>query len=390
MDSMKKYISSVVQAIPPSGIRKFFDLVSQTEGIISLGVGEPDFVTPWHIIESAVQSLENGYTMYTSNSGLPELREEIAAYEKSRIGVEYDPEKEILVTVGVSEGVDITLRALLNPGDEVLIPEPSYVCYGPDTAMASGIPVPVQTFARDEYRLKAEELEKKITPRSKVLILPYPCNPTGGIMEREDLAQLVDLIIKNDLIVISDEIYAELTYGIRHASITEFPGMRDRTIVLNGFSKAFAMTGWRIAYACGHRDLIGALTKIHQYTIMCAPTMAQKAALEALRNGNEEMRKMIADYNMRRQLLVNGLRGIGLDCFEPRGAFYCFPSIVRSGLTSEVFSERLLFEENVAVVPGTAFGVHGEGHVRCCYAASVNHIEEALVRIDRFLKRVSP
>ena len=347
MSSMNKYISKVVKTIPPSGIRKFFDLVAQTEGVISLGVGEPDFVTPWHIREACFYSLEQGYTMYTSNSGLPELREEIAIYEKRKVGVEYNPADEILITVGVSEAVDIAMRALLEPGDEVLVPEPCFVSYAPGADLAFGKAVPVPTYDEDEYRLRPDILEKHITPKSKILVLAYPSNPTGGVMTREDLAALVDIIIKNDLIVISDEIYSALTYMGQHSSIASFPGMKDRTIVMNGFSKAFAMTGWRIGYACGHPDIIAAMTKIHQYTIMCAPIMGQMAAIEALRHGEGEMRKMVDDYNYRRKIILSGLREIGCSCFEPRGAFYCFPSIVTSGMTSEEFCEKLLYEEQV-------------------------------------------
>ena len=387
MSSMSSYISGVVQEIPPSGIRKFFDLVTQTEGVISLGVGEPDFVTPWHIREACFYSLEKGYTMYTSNLGLPELREEIASYEKQKIGVSYSPGDEILVTVGVSEAVDLALRALVEPGDEVLIPEPSYVSYAPGTKLVYGKPVPLLTYDADEYRLRPDILEQAITPRSKVLILPFPNNPTGGIMKAEDLQALIDIIIKNDLIVLSDEIYAELTYEGEHVSIASFPGMKDRTVVFNGFSKAFAMTGWRIGYACGHPDIINAMNKIHQYTIMCAPIMAQKAAIEALRHGEGEMRKMVENYNYRRKLMLNGFRQVGLSCFEPRGAFYCFPSIKNSGMNSEDFCEKLLKEEKVAVVPENAFGNCGEGYIRCCYAASVANIEEAIERMGRFLAR---
>ncbi len=387
MSDMKKYLSKTVQTIPPSGIRKFFDLVSQMGGVISLGVGEPDFVTPWHIREACFYSLEQGYTMYTSNQGLIELREEIALYMRKHIGVTYSPEKEILVTVGVSEAVDLALRAIIEPGDEVLVPGPSYVSYAPGTSLAYGVPVAVDTFVEDEYRLRPDILEKCITPRSKVLILTYPNNPTGGIMKQEDLQALVDIIIKNDLIVISDEIYSELTYNGKHVSIAALPGMKDRTIVFNGFSKAFAMTGWRIGYACGHPELIAAMNKIHQYTIMCAPIMAQQAALEALRHGESEMRKMVENYNYRRKIILAGLREIGMECFEPQGAFYAFPSIALTGMNSEEFSEKLLMEEKVAVVPGSAFGRTGDDHVRCCYAASVNDIEQALERMGRFLAR---
>lgn len=387
MNDMSKYVSRVVKSIPPSGIRKFFDLVSQTEGVVSLGVGEPDYVTPWHIREACFYSLEQGYTMYTSNQGLLELREEIAAYEKRRIGIEYSPAREILVTVGVSEAVDLALRALVEPEDEVLVPEPSYVSYAPGATLTYGKAVPVQTYDVDEYRLRPDVLESCITPKSKVLILSYPNNPTGGIMHRRDLESLVDIIIKNDLIVIADEIYSELTYNGKHVSIASLPGMKDRTVLMNGFSKAFAMTGWRIGYACGHPDIIGAMTKIHQYTVMCAPIMGQKAAIEALRHGQAEMKKMVDNYNYRRKMILSGLREIGLDCFEPRGAFYCFPSIKISGMSSEEFCEKLLLEEQVAVVPGNAFGASGEGFIRCCYAASINNIEEALARMEKFLNR---
>jgi len=387
MSSMDRFISPTVKAIPPSGIRKFFDLVTQTKGVISLGVGEPDFVTPWHIREACFYSLEQGYTMYTSNSGLPELREEIAIYEKKKIAVEYNPADEILITVGVSEAVDIAMRALLEPGDEVLVPEPCFVSYAPGADLAYGKAVPVPTFDEDEYRLRTDILEKYITPKSKILVLAYPSNPTGGVMTREDLEALVPIIVKHDLIVISDEIYSELTYMGQHTSIASFPGMRDRTIVMNGFSKAYAMTGWRIGYACGHPDIIAAMTKIHQYTIMCAPIMGQMAAIEALRHGEAEMRKMVDDYNYRRKIILSGLREIGCSCFEPRGAFYCFPSIVNSGMNSEEFCEKLLFEEQVAVVPGNAFGANGEGFIRCCYAASISNIEEAIERMGRFIYR---
>lgn len=390
MTDMSKYISSVVKSVPPSGIRKFFDLVSQTEGVISLGVGEPDYVTPWHIREECFYSLERGYTMYTSNAGLPELREEIAAYQKKKIGVEYSPTNEILVTVGVSEAVDLALRVLVEPGDEVLVPEPSFVSYAPGATLAYGKAVPVPTYDQDEYRLRPDILEKYISPRSKVLVLAYPNNPTGGVMGAQDLQALVDIIIKHDLLVISDEIYCELTYQGEHVSIASFPGMRDRTLVMNGFSKAYAMTGWRIGYACGNQDLISAMTRVHQYTIMCAPIMGQKAAIEALRNGKTEMLKMVSDYNNRRKIILKGFQEIGLDCFEPKGAFYCFPSIKISGMSSEEFCEKLLVEEQVAVVPGNAFGSNGEGFVRCCYAASIPNIETAIEKMGNFLRRHQP
>ncbi len=387
MSDMSRYLSTVVKTIPPSGIRKFFDLVSQTEGVISLGVGEPDFVTPWHIREACWYSLEKGYTMYTSNSGLMELREEVAAYQKRKVGAEYDPATEILITVGVSEAVDIALRSLIEPGDEVLIPDPSYVCYAPGTCLAFGKAVPVPTYDTDQYRMRADVLESCITPKSKILILTFPSNPTGAIMEKADLEAIAEVVKKHDLFVISDEIYGELTYSGKHCSIAALPGMRDRTLLLNGFSKAYAMTGWRIGYACGHPDIIAAMTKIHQYTIMCAPIMAQKAALEALRHGEEEMLKMVDNYNYRRRLLLKGFQEIGLECFEPRGAFYCFPSIKSTPFDSEDFCEKLLQEEQVAVVPGNAFGNSGEGFIRCCYAASVKDLEEAIIKMGNFLNR---
>lgn len=387
MTDMNKYISKTVQSIPPSGIRRFFDLVAQTEGVISLGVGEPDYVTPWHIREECFYSLEKGYTMYTSNAGLLELREEIAAYQKQKIGVEYSPNREVLVTIGVSEALDVALRVLLEPGDEVLVPEPCFVSYAPGATLAFGNPVAVPTYAQDEYRVKPENLEKCITPRSKVLVLAYPNNPTGAIMDADDLQALVDIIIKHDLIVISDEIYCELTYQGQHVSIASFPGMRERTLVMNGFSKAYAMTGWRIGYVCGNQDIIAAMTKVHQYTIMCAPIMGQKAAVEALRHGETEMRKMVEDYNNRRKIILKGLREIGMECFEPRGAFYCFPSIKVAGISSEDFCEKLLTEEQVAVVPGNAFGSNGEGFIRCCYAASIPNIETAIEKIGNFIRR---
>lgn len=387
MIDIKERLAPAAANIPPSGIRKFFDLVMKTKGVISLGVGEPDFVTPWHIREATFYALEKGYTNYTSNKGMIELREEIANYAERSIGVRYDPEDEILVTVGVSEAVDLAIRALVSHGDEVLLPEPSYVSYMPCVLLAGGKVVSLKTSAENEFRLMPDELENKITSRSKILVLPYPNNPTGGIMEEEDLRRLVDIICRNDLIVISDEIYAELTYGQKHVSIASFPGMKERTLVVNGFSKSFAMTGWRVGFACGHPALIDAMNKIHQYTMLCAPIMGQMAAIEALRHGEREMRQMIEEYDRRRKVMLAGLENIGLPCFEPRGAFYCFPSIKQLGMKSEEFCERLLKEEQVAVVPGNAFGESGEGHIRMCYAASLENIEEALERIKRFVDR---
>jgi aminotransferase len=386
--SMADYLSSGVRSIKPSGIRKFFDLVQGRKDVITLGVGEPDFVTPWHVREAAVYSLERGKTQYTSNAGMPELREAIAAYLANRFHVSYDPAREIFVTIGGSEAIDLALRALIEPGDEILIPEPCYISYSPITSLSGGVPVGVETLAEDAFKLRADRLEAAITPRTKVLILCYPSNPTGGIMTYEDWLPIARIVEKYDLIVIADEIYAELTYGPRHVSFASMPGMKDRTILVSGFSKAFAMTGWRMGYVCGHPELIGAMLKIHQYTVMCAPIMGQIAALEALTNGLEEMERMVESYNQRRRLVVKGFREIGLDCHEPQGAFYAFPSIRSTGLDSNTFAERLLMEAQVAVVPGNVFGLGGEGHVRCSYATSVAQLTEAIERIGRFVERL--
>jgi aminotransferase len=385
--SMRKYLSPSVRDIPPSGIRKFFDLVSSSKDIISLGVGEPDFITPWHVREACVYSLEQGKTTYTHNAGLPELREAIAEYLNSSFSVAYEPANEVLVTVGGSEAIDLALRALISPGDEILIPEPCYISYSPITAIGGGIPVGIETFAKDSFKLTAESLQAQITPRSKILILSYPSNPTGGIMTYEDWLPIAKIVEENDLIVISDEIYAELTYGQKHVSFAAVPGMKDRTILVSGFSKAFAMTGWRMGYACGHSDLISAMLKIHQYTVMCAPVMGQIAAIEALRNGMDEMKKMVDSYNQRRRLVVKGFSDIGLGCHEPHGAFYAFPCIESTGLGSEEFAQRLLQEGKVAVVPGNVFGLGGEGFIRCSYATSVEKIIEALDRIEQFVNK---
>jgi aminotransferase len=380
-------ISRVVQSIPPSGIRRFFDIVSQMEDVVSLGVGEPDFVTPWRIREAAIYSLERGYTQYTSNWGLLELREEIARLLDRRYGVEYRPEGEVLVTVGVSEGLDLALRAILNPGDEVIIPEPCYVSYRPCTLFAGGVPVPLGSDAANGFRVDVEALERAITPRTRAILLNYPNNPTGATLRRQDLERIAAVAERHDLIVLSDEIYADLTYDSSHVCFASLPGMQNRTILLNGFSKAFAMTGWRIAYAAGPPDLIAAMTKVHQYTMLCAPMMSQQAALEACRAGDEAVTEMVGQYNERRRLFVKGLNDIGLECLMPEGAFYAFPSVRATGLTSEEFAEQLLQEERVAVVPGTAFGDGGEGHVRCSYAYSLDQIREALVRMERFVSR---
>ncbi|NLO89607.1 MAG: aminotransferase class I/II-fold pyridoxal phosphate-dependent enzyme [Clostridia bacterium] len=378
-------ISPLVKNLPPSGIRKFFDLVANTKGVISLGVGEPDFVTPWHIREACFYSLEQGYTMYTSNWGLPELRKEISKFLYERYGLGYNPENEIVVTVGASEAVDLALRTIIMPGDEVIIPEPTYVSYKPCAVLAGAEPVTVQTSYENEFKLKEEDLNEKINSRTKALILCYPNNPTGAIMEKEDLEGIARIAVQNDLIVISDEIYSELTYKGSHVSIASFPGMRERTIVINGFSKAWAMTGWRIGFAAGPRDIIEEMVKIHQYTILCAPVMGQMAALEALKNGSEEVEKMVTQYNQRRRFVVSKLREMGLECFEPKGAFYVFPSIKSTGMSSEEFAEELLKKEKVAVVPGSAFGRSGEGHIRISYAASLKNLTKALDRMANFL-----
>lgn len=383
----RPFIKKDIQELPSSGIRKFFDLASGMKGVISLGVGEPDFVTPWHIREASVYSLEKGYTNYTSNCGLPELRREISSYLQRKYGLLYDYNKELLVTVGASEAIDIALRCVLEPGDEVIIPEPCFVSYKPCTIMAGGIPKTVPTREANEFKLRPEDLEKAITKKSKVLFLCYPNNPTGAIMNRRELMEISRIVEKHDLLVISDEIYSELTYEGEHVSFSSLPGMKQRTILVNGFSKSYAMTGWRIGYAAAPEEIIEAMLKIHQYTIMCAPVMGQMAALEALKNGDEEVRKMAEQYDQRRNLMVNGLREIGITCFEPKGAFYVFPSIKSTGMNSETFCETLLQEEKVAVVPGNAFGECGEGNVRCSYAASLEQITTALERIENFVRR---
>lgn len=382
----RSLISERVQALSPSGIRKFFDLLTSMDGVISLGVGEPDFVTPWNIREAAISSIEKGYTMYTSNYGLLELREEVARYLKRLYGVEYDPHKELLITVGVSEGLDLAMRALVDPGDEVLIPDPSYVAYPPSASLAGATVVPVPTGPENNFKLMPEDLESRITVNSKAMILGYPCNPTGAVMSRDELEKVAGIAVDNDIVVASDEIYARLVYGIEHVCVASLPGMRDRTVLLGGFSKAFAMTGWRIGYAAASEEIIEAMMKIHQYTMMCAPITGQMAAIEALRSANGDVEDMLEEYDRRRKLMVRGFNEIGLTCFEPKGAFYAFPSIEITGMKSEEFAERLLEEEKVAVVAGSAFGSCGEGHVRCCYATSMSDIQEALERISRFVK----
>lgn len=380
-------LSPAVQSIKPSGIRKFFDIAAKMEDVISLGVGEPDFVTPWPIRESCVYGLEQGYTSYTANRGLPELREEIARHYADVYETHYDAATDILVTVGVSEALDLAMRALLAPGDEVLIPEPCYVSYQACTILAGGVPVAVPAKQENEFRITPAELEEHVTPRTKVLLIGYPNNPTGAIMTREDLLAIADFAQKHDLIVISDEIYGDLTYGGEaHICFSSLPHMQERTLLLNGFSKAYAMTGWRIGYALGAPEIIAAMTKIHQYTMLCAPITAQLAAIEALRHGEKYMKKMVAEYDRRRRLIYEGFMKMGLNCFEPKGAFYIFPDITRTGYTSEEFAEKLLEAEHVALVPGSAFGDCGEGHVRCSYATSVDKISEALARIENFVR----
>jgi len=384
---VNRFINPTIAALPPSGIRKFFDLVAASKGIISLGVGEPDFVTPWHIRETAIHSLEEGRTSYTSNWGMLELREAIAEHLNQWQGLTYDPTSEILISVGVSEAIDLVMRAVLSPGDEVLIPEPCFVSYTACAAMAGGKPVTIPLRAEDQFKLTPEQLEAYITPRSKMLFIGFPNNPTGAVMTREELAAVAEVAIKHDLLVVSDEIYGDLTYSGPHVSIATLPGMRERTILLNGFSKAYAMTGWRIGYACGPAEIIGMMMKIHQYIIMCAPIMGQIAALEALRHGAKERDRMVAEYNRRRRLMVKGFAEIGLPCFEPQGAFYIFPSIEPTGMSDEEFALRLLEEEKVAVVPGSAFGESGRNHVRCSYASSYENLTEALRRIGQFVAR---
>ncbi|MGB9802502.1 MAG: aminotransferase class I/II-fold pyridoxal phosphate-dependent enzyme [Desulfofundulus sp.] len=380
-------INPVVRDLPPSGIRRFFDMVAETRGVISLGVGEPDFVTPWHIREACIYSLEKGHTMYTSNSGLLELRRAIARDLASTYGVSYDPRSEILVTVGVSQALDLALRALVCPGDEVLIPEPSYVSYAPVVMMAGGKVVFLPTSIEEGFCLRAHQVEAAITPRTKVLLLCYPNNPTGAVLDRKTLEEIAEVAVAYDLIVISDEIYDRLTYVGQHTCVASLPGMKERTVLLNGFSKSYAMTGWRIGYACSNGDFIAAMTKIHQYTMLCAPITAQMAALEALKNGRPSMERMVREYNRRRNVIMHAFRDMGLPCFEPRGAFYAFPEIRVTGLTSEEFAGTLLQEEKVAVVPGNAFGPSGEGFVRCSYAASLDDLGEALRRMARLVRR---
>ncbi len=385
---MRNPLSDTIVSIPPSGIRKFFDIVSEMKDAISLGVGEPDFDTPWHIREEGIYSLEKGRTFYTSNAGLKELKSEICNYLKRRMDVSYDPDGEVMVTVGGSEAIDIALRAMVNPGDEVLVPQPSYVSYVPCVTLAGGKPVIIELEEADQFKLTREKLLEKITPQTKILILPFPNNPTGAIMEKEELAVIAEIIKEKDLFVISDEIYGELTYKNQHTTIAALRGMKERTVLINGFSKAYAMTGWRLGYACAPEIILKQMLKIHQYAIMCAPTTSQYAAVSALRNGDGDVEMMRESYNQRRRYLMHTYQEMGLECFEPFGAFYTFPNIKRFGMTSDEFATRLLKEEKVAVVPGTAFGDCGEGYLRISYAYSLKSLKEALGRIQRFIWRL--
>lgn len=385
---MSKPLSNIVESIKPSGIRKFFDIVSEMKDAISLGVGEPDFDTPWHIRDEGIYALEKGKTFYTSNAGLKELREEICNYIRRSQGISYDPLSEVIVTVGGSEAIDIGLRAMINYGDEVIIPQPAYVSYEPCALLAGAKPVIINLKAENEFRLTAEELENAITDKTKVLILPFPNNPTGAIMEKEDLEKIAKIIIENDIYVMSDEIYGELTYKDKHVSIASIEGMKERTILINGFSKAYAMTGWRLGYACGPKEIIKQMTKIHQFAIMCAPTTSQYAAVEALKNGDEDVKIMRQAYNQRRRFLLNAFKEMNLECFEPYGAFYVFPCIKEFGMTSEEFATKFLEEEKVAAVPGNAFGESGEGYLRISYAYSLENLKIAMERLKRFVENL--
>lgn len=378
----------VCNDIKPSGIRKFFDITSNMEGVISLGVGEPDFPTPMHIRRVGIRSLEGGHTRYTSNAGLIELRRNICDFLSRRYSLEYSPEKETLVTVGGSEGIDCAIRTLVCPGDEVIIPQPSFVCYEPLVRLAGGVPVILDLKAEDEFRLTAEALKEKITPRTKLLIFPFPCNPTGAIMEKTHLESIAEVLRNTEICVLSDEIYSELTYGKRHVSIASVRGMRERVVLINGFSKTYSMTGWRLGYVCAPEPIIKQMTKIHQFAIMSAPTTSQYAATEAILNGDGDIEKMVDEYDIRRKVMISGFRSLGMDCFEPKGAFYAFPSIKISGLTSDEFCEKLLYSKKVALVPGSAFGKSGEGFVRASYCYSVEHIKEAISRTGEFLREL--
>ena len=383
---MEKMILDKVKDMPPSGIRKYFDMINEMENVISLGVGEPDFVTPWNVVEAGIYSLEKGHTHYSSNAGFIELRREISNYMNRRYNLSYRPEDEILVTVGGSEGIDLALRALVGPGDEVIIPEPSFVAYKGCTAFTGATAKIINLKAENDFKLMPDMLREAITPKTKVVILPFPNNPTGAIMTREELEKIVDVLKDKDIVILSDEIYSELSYDKKHVSIASFPEVKDKTLVINGFSKAYAMTGWRLGYACGNKVLIDAMKKIHQYAIMCSPTTAQYAAIEALKNGDDSVRDMAKEYNRRRRVLVDGFRKMGLECFEPLGALYVFPCIKSTVMTSDEFCEKLLMEEKVLTVPGNAFGECGEGFIRACYAASMDDLIEAIKRINRFIE----
>ena len=385
---MRNPLADKVVDIKPSGIRKFFDIVQEMDDVISLSVGEPDFDTPWHIRDEGIYSLEKGRTFYTSNAGLKELKEEIASYLKRKQGVTYNPQNEMFVTVGGSEAIDAAMRAMLNPGEEVLIPQPSFVSYEPCAILANGVPVIIELKVENEFRLTAKELEEAITDKTKIVVLPFPNNPTGAIMEKKDLEEIAGVIIKHDLFVISDEIYSELTYKDKHVSIVEIPGMQERTILINGFSKAYAMTGWRLGYACGPKEIIAQMLKIHQFAIMCAPTTSQYAAVEALRNGDEDVEQMRESYTQRRRYLMHAFKEMGLECFEPFGAFYVVPCIKEFGLSSDEFATRFLKEEKVAIVPGTAFGDCGEGFLRISYASSLENLKIAMGRLADFIERL--
>lgn len=385
MIDYEKILNRRIQEVPPSGIRKFFDLLEEMPDAISLGIGEPDFVTPWHIRDAGIYSLEKGFTKYTPNKGLSELRRQICNYMQRRFDLTYDPTTQVIVTVGGSEGLDLALRCCLEPGDEVIVPTPSFVCYGPLSSMSMGTPVYVETKVENEFRLTPEELRAAITPRTKVLVLPYPCNPTGGIMERKDLEAIAEVLKDTNILVVSDEIYAELSYSERHVSIASIPGMYERTLVVNGFSKAYSMTGWRLGYICGPEPLISQMVKLHQYGIMSAPTVSQYAAIEAMQYGDPDIENMKEEYDGRRRFLLEGFRSMGLECFEPKGAFYMFPCIQSTGMNSDDFCTEFLKAEQVAVIPGSAFGPGGEGFVRCCYAASMRDLDQALKRMNRFI-----
>ncbi len=389
MMDYEKILNPTVLSIKPSGIRRFFDIAEEMDEVISLGVGEPDFLTPWHIRQAGIRSLEEGHTRYTSNWGLKALREEIAGYQMRVNGLSYNAAEEVLVTVGGSEAIDLAIRAMVAPGDEVLIPQPSFVCYEPITQMAGGVPVIIPTKAENEFTLTPEELKEHITPKTKLLVLPFPNNPTGAIMTKPALEKLAEVLRGTNIMILADEIYSELTYGGgKHCSIASIPGMQERTVLINGFSKTYSMTGWRLGYACGPAPVLKQMTKVHQFAIMSAPTTAQYAAIEALKNGDGDIAQMAADYDTRRRLILDGFRSMGLDCFEPKGAFYIFPCIKSSGMSSEEFCEKLLYDQHVALVPGTAFGESGEGFVRVSYCYSVKHIKNALERIKTFLDKI--